>query len=77
MSFKEAEEGDVCKQALDGRWFGGRQLCVETWDGVTDYQVRRELKTCDYKQLVKWEGVRVRLWFRNFLVVSIESCGPL
>ncbi|KAJ6663318.1 hypothetical protein lerEdw1_010454, partial [Lerista edwardsae] len=39
VSFKEAEEGDVCKQALNGRWFGGRQLCVEAWDGVTDYQV--------------------------------------
>ncbi|CAI5779331.1 HIV Tat-specific factor 1 [Podarcis lilfordi] len=39
VSFKEAEEGDVCKQALNGRWFGGRQLSVETWDGVTDYQV--------------------------------------
>ncbi|XP_063169391.1 17S U2 SnRNP complex component HTATSF1 [Candoia aspera] len=39
VSFKEAEEADVCKQALSGRWFGGRQLCVETWDGVTDYQV--------------------------------------
>ncbi|XP_061454701.1 HIV Tat-specific factor 1 [Rhineura floridana] len=39
VSFKEAEEADVCKQALNGRWFGGRQLSVETWDGVTDYQV--------------------------------------
>ncbi|KAL8180811.1 UNVERIFIED_CONTAM: HIV Tat-specific factor 1, partial [Gekko kuhli] len=38
VSFKEMEEADVCKQALHGRWFGGRQLCVETWDGVTDYQ---------------------------------------
>ncbi|XP_026572335.1 HIV Tat-specific factor 1 [Pseudonaja textilis] len=39
VSFKESEEADVCKQALNGRWFGGRQLSVETWDGVTDYQV--------------------------------------
>ncbi|KAG8144649.1 hypothetical protein E2320_013119 [Naja naja] len=37
--FEESEEADVCKQALNGRWFGGRQLSVETWDGVTDYQV--------------------------------------
>ncbi|KAH0630810.1 hypothetical protein JD844_004054 [Phrynosoma platyrhinos] len=29
VSFKEAEEADVCKQALSGRWFGGRQLSVE------------------------------------------------
>uniref|UniRef100_A0A7M4EM91 17S U2 SnRNP complex component HTATSF1 n=1 Tax=Crocodylus porosus TaxID=8502 RepID=A0A7M4EM91_CROPO len=39
VSFKEAEEADLCIQALNGRWFGGRQLSVEPWDGVTDYQV--------------------------------------
>ncbi|XP_064422632.1 HIV Tat-specific factor 1 isoform X2 [Latimeria chalumnae] len=39
VSFKEAEEGDSCKKVLNGRWFGGRQLIVETWDGVTDYQI--------------------------------------
>ncbi|XP_069723419.1 17S U2 SnRNP complex component HTATSF1 [Phaenicophaeus curvirostris] len=39
VSFKEATEADLCKQTLNGRWFGGRQLSAETWDGVTDYQV--------------------------------------
>ncbi|XP_070616123.1 17S U2 SnRNP complex component HTATSF1 [Erythrolamprus reginae] len=39
VSFKESDEADVCIQALNGRWFGGRQLSVETWDGVTDYQI--------------------------------------
>ncbi|XP_034297521.1 HIV Tat-specific factor 1 [Pantherophis guttatus] len=39
VSFKESEEADVCIQALNGRWFGGRQLSVETWDGTTDYQI--------------------------------------
>ncbi|XP_067404165.1 17S U2 SnRNP complex component HTATSF1 [Emydura macquarii macquarii] len=39
VSFKEPEEADLCIQALNGRWFGGRQLSAETWDGVTDYQV--------------------------------------
>lgn len=39
VSFKEADEADLCIQALNGRWFGGRQLSVEPWDGVTDYQV--------------------------------------
>ncbi|XP_019391971.1 PREDICTED: HIV Tat-specific factor 1 isoform X1 [Crocodylus porosus] len=39
VSFKEAEEADLCIQALNGRWFGGRQLSVEPWDGVTDYQI--------------------------------------
>ncbi|XP_047934254.1 17S U2 SnRNP complex component HTATSF1 [Anser cygnoides] len=39
VSFKEATEADLCKLTLNGRWFGGRQLSAETWDGVTDYQV--------------------------------------
>ncbi|XP_038604576.1 HIV Tat-specific factor 1 [Tachyglossus aculeatus] len=39
VSYKEADEADQCIQALNGRWFGGRQLRVEAWDGVTDYQV--------------------------------------
>lgn len=39
MSFKEATEADLCKLTLNGRWFVGRQLSAETWDGVTDYQV--------------------------------------
>lgn len=39
VSFKEPTEADLCKLTLNGRWFGGRQLSAETWDGVTDYQV--------------------------------------
>ncbi|TRY99279.1 hypothetical protein DNTS_022828 [Danionella cerebrum] len=39
VAFKEAEEADKCQVALNGRWFGGRQLSAELWDGVTDYQV--------------------------------------
>ncbi|XP_020827440.1 17S U2 SnRNP complex component HTATSF1 isoform X1 [Phascolarctos cinereus] len=39
VSYKEPEEANLCIQALNGRWFGGRQLNVEVWDGVTDYQV--------------------------------------
>ncbi|MBN3297459.1 17S U2 SnRNP complex component HTATSF1 [Amia ocellicauda] len=39
VAFKEPEEADVCMLALNGRWFGGRQLSAELWDGTTDYQV--------------------------------------
>ncbi|XP_066496310.1 17S U2 SnRNP complex component HTATSF1 [Tiliqua scincoides] len=55
VSFKEVEEGDVCKQALDGRWFGGRQLCVETWDGVTDYQVEETSRERE-ERLKGWQA---------------------
>lgn len=55
VSFKEAEEGDVCIQALNGRWFGGRQLCVEAWDGVTDYQVEETSRERE-ERLKGWQA---------------------
>ena len=39
MGFKEAESAAACVAAMNGRWYGGRQLAVEVWDGVTNYQV--------------------------------------
>lgn len=39
MAFKEPDEADMCQTALNGRWFGGRKLSAQLWDGVTDYQV--------------------------------------
>ncbi|XP_054852868.1 HIV Tat-specific factor 1 [Eublepharis macularius] len=59
VSFKEMEEADVCKQALHGRWFGGRQLCVEAWDGVTDYQVEETARERE-ERLKGWETFLVQ-----------------
>uniref|UniRef100_A0A671VM93 17S U2 SnRNP complex component HTATSF1 n=1 Tax=Sparus aurata TaxID=8175 RepID=A0A671VM93_SPAAU len=39
IAFKEPEEADACIQSFNGRWFGGRQLTAQLWDGTTDYQV--------------------------------------
>uniref|UniRef100_A0A673JJR2 17S U2 SnRNP complex component HTATSF1 n=1 Tax=Sinocyclocheilus rhinocerous TaxID=307959 RepID=A0A673JJR2_9TELE len=39
VAFKEPEEADMCQTALNGRWFGGKKLSAQLWDGVTDYQV--------------------------------------
>ncbi|XP_056397323.1 HIV Tat-specific factor 1 [Hyla sarda] len=55
VSFKEAEEGDACILALNGRWFGGRQLDVQTWDGVTDYQVEETSRERE-ERLQGWEN---------------------
>ncbi|XP_073455324.1 17S U2 SnRNP complex component HTATSF1 [Aquarana catesbeiana] len=54
VSFKEAEEGDACTLALNGRWFGGRQLIVDTWDGVTDYQIEETSRERE-ERLKGWE----------------------
>ena len=39
IGFKETESADMCVRAMNGRWYGGRQLEVVVWDGVTNYQV--------------------------------------
>nr|XP_057943821.1 HIV Tat-specific factor 1 isoform X1 [Doryrhamphus excisus] len=39
VAFKEQEPADACIQSFNGRWFGGRQLSAQLWDGATDYQV--------------------------------------
>lgn len=39
IAFKEPEQADACILSFNGRWFGGRQLSAELWDGTTDYQV--------------------------------------
>ncbi|XP_041808494.1 HIV Tat-specific factor 1 [Chelmon rostratus] len=39
VAFKEPEEADACILSFNGRWFGGRQLSAQLWDGTTDYQV--------------------------------------
>ena len=55
VTFAEAEEADVCRDALNGRWFACRQLRAETWDGKTKYFV--EETEAEYKaRLKKWEA---------------------
>uniref|UniRef100_A0A8D0HH69 17S U2 SnRNP complex component HTATSF1 n=1 Tax=Sphenodon punctatus TaxID=8508 RepID=A0A8D0HH69_SPHPU len=54
VAFKDMEEADQCQQALNGRWFGGRQLSVENWDGVTDYQIEETTRERE-ERLKGWE----------------------
>lgn len=39
MAFKEFEAADECILKMNGRWYGGQQLEVNPWDGVTNYQI--------------------------------------
>lgn len=43
IGFKEVESAAACAQAMNRRWYGGRQLEVQVWDGVTNYQVSSTL----------------------------------
>ncbi|XP_075419384.1 17S U2 SnRNP complex component HTATSF1-like [Tenrec ecaudatus] len=55
VSFKEPEEADHCIQTFNGRWFGGRKITAETWDGTTDYQVEETSRERE-ERLKGWES---------------------
>ncbi|XP_006992034.1 17S U2 SnRNP complex component HTATSF1 [Peromyscus maniculatus bairdii] len=55
VSFREPEEADYCIQTLDGRWFGGRQITAQAWDGTTDYQVEETSRERE-ERLRGWES---------------------
>ncbi len=39
VAFKDFEAAEKCILAMNGRFYGGRQLEVSLWDGVTNYEV--------------------------------------
>lgn len=41
-------------QEMNGRWFGGRRLLAQRWDGVTKYDVE-ETEEQKEERLKKWE----------------------
>ncbi|XP_049625037.1 HIV Tat-specific factor 1 homolog [Suncus etruscus] len=55
VSFRDPEEADSCIQTLHERWFGGRQITAETWDGTTDYQVEETSRERE-ERLKGWEA---------------------
>ncbi|XP_059013238.1 HIV Tat-specific factor 1 isoform X2 [Mustela lutreola] len=80
VSFRDPEEADYCIQTLDGRWFGGRQITAQAWDGTTDYQVEETTRERE-ERLRGWEaflnapeanrGLR-----RSNSVCASERAGP-
>ncbi|XP_060911239.1 HIV Tat-specific factor 1 [Labrus mixtus] len=55
VAFKEPEQADACIQSFNGRWFGGRQLSAQLWDGTTDYQVEETSRERD-ERLKGWSS---------------------
>ncbi|XP_049622562.1 HIV Tat-specific factor 1 [Suncus etruscus] len=55
VSFRDPEEADSCIQTFHGRWFGGRQITAEAWDGTTDYQVEETSRERE-ERLKGWEA---------------------
>ncbi|ELW63388.1 HIV Tat-specific factor 1 [Tupaia chinensis] len=55
VSFRDPQEADYCIRTLDGRWFGGRQITAQVWDGTTDYQVEETSRERE-ERLRGWEA---------------------
>ncbi|GAX77606.1 hypothetical protein CEUSTIGMA_g5050.t1 [Chlamydomonas eustigma] len=52
IKFKDAEAAQKCITLMNGRWFGGRQLVAQLYDGVTNYA---------HKVVESWEEQEARL----------------
>lgn len=80
VSFRDPEEADYCIQTLDGRWFGGRQITAEAWDGTTDYQVEETTRERE-ERLKGWEAFlnapeANRGLQRSNSICASEQAGP-
>ncbi|KAM4818204.1 17S U2 SnRNP complex component HTATSF1 isoform 1-T2 [Thomomys bottae] len=75
VSFKEPEEADYCIQTLDGRWFGGRQITAQAWDGTTDYQVEETSRERE-ERLKGWEEFLNAPEANRGLQRSNSVCAP-
>lgn len=54
MAFKEFEAADMCLLKMNQRWYGGKQLDVSQWDGLTNFQVEESDQEREAR-LQKWE----------------------
>ncbi len=45
----------MCIARMDQRWYAGRQLSVEAWDGITNFQIEETDQERE-QRLQKWEN---------------------
>lgn len=51
--FKEFEHADKCVSLMNGRFYDGRQLSAENWDGRTKYKVK-ETEEEEKRRIEEW-----------------------
>jgi len=54
LAFATFEAADACLPVMNGRWFGGRRISAERWDGVTNYKIE-ETEEQKEERLGEWE----------------------
>ena len=55
VTYKEAEQADLCVSSLHQRWFAKRRILAATWDGQSKYEVEETEKERE-ERLKKWEN---------------------
>lgn len=55
MAFAEFDAADMCVSRMNQRWYAGRQLSVEPWDGITNFQIEETDQERE-QRLQKWEN---------------------
>jgi HIV Tat-specific factor 1 len=53
VKFKDPIAANRCIQVMNGRWFGGRSITAEYYDGVTNYKVE-ESEEQKKRRLASW-----------------------
>ncbi|EDO33511.1 predicted protein [Nematostella vectensis] len=54
VAFKEHPPADACLERMNGRWFAGRRLAADRWDGVSNFNIQESDK--DLKdRMANWE----------------------
>eukprot|EP00741_Cyanophora_paradoxa_P010417 tig00000037_g10073.t1 len=54
VKFKLSSGAEKCIETMHGRWFGGKQISAEFYDGKTDYRVLESVEE-EAKRLQEWD----------------------
>jgi len=47
VKFKDEDVAQACIKTMNGRFFGGRQLSAQLWDGITNYNVKKPQESAE------------------------------
>ncbi|KAI8109199.1 hypothetical protein M9435_005611 [Picochlorum sp. BPE23] len=62
VKYKNPDDCKSCIKKMHGRWFGGRQITAEAWDGITDFLVKQHaLEETEEEQQARLERYAAEL----------------
>lgn len=61
VKFKNPDDCKTCIHTMQGRWFGGRQVQAQQWDGITDFKVRVNREETEEEQQARLDKYAAEL----------------